>query len=64
MFDKESWRYGSVVKNIDCSCRRWGFNSQHHIAAHNCLYLKFQWIRLSHTDIYVDQTPNILKNAV
>jgi hypothetical protein len=33
----KGWRDGSAVTSTDCSSRGPGLNSQHHMAAHNCL---------------------------
>ena len=33
------WRYGSNAKSTGCSSMNPGFNSQHHLAAHNHLQL-------------------------
>jgi hypothetical protein len=52
-----SWRDGLTAKNTGYSSEEPGFNSQTHMAAHNCLKLQFQGIHHPHTDKNADRTP-------
>jgi hypothetical protein len=55
-----SWRDGSEVKSTGCFSRRLESNSQHHLAAHNCLFQGIQHTGRQ-TDIHASKTQMHIK---
>lgn len=50
-----------MVKSTVCPSSEYGFNSQHHMAAHNCLQLQLHGIQHPHADIDTGKTPMHMK---